>query len=92
MFFPFDEKSIKHIKIRVGGTVLLKQFLLANDRYHAFRRKNTEIVLLKTYRFYIFKLLHLTITKVQFIQYYVHVSDLPQHYSHKWIITPHFWR
>ena len=52
MFFPFDEKSIKHIKIRVGGTVLLKQFLLANDRYHAFRRKNTKIVPLKTYRFY----------------------------------------
>ena len=30
---PFDEESIAQVELRVGGIVLLKQFLMADDRY-----------------------------------------------------------
>ena len=34
---PFHEESIKQLEISVGGIVLLKQFLMADDRYQWFR-------------------------------------------------------
>ena len=33
---PVDERSIKQLEIRVGGIVLLEQFLIADDRYQCF--------------------------------------------------------
>ena len=34
---PFHEESIKQLEISVGGIVLLKQFLMADERYQWFR-------------------------------------------------------
>ena len=43
---PFDEESITQLEIRVGGTVLLKQFLVADDQYQSYRHisKNENFV------------------------------------------------
>lgn len=34
---PFDEESVTQLEIRVGGIVLLKPFLMADNRYPSFR-------------------------------------------------------
>ena len=33
---PFDEESVTQLEIRVGGIVLLEQFLIADERYQCF--------------------------------------------------------